>query len=84
LTTIPGDAVTYTVPAGTDLIEIKYTAGILWMNPNEEAGAPSGGVTDGTASEPVGWGQTLAVRGGEELSFQNDEACWVIISRRNN
>lgn len=85
LNTSPGDPVTYTVPTGTDLLEVKYTAGFLWMNPHgDPAGAPVAETLDGSASEPVGWGQIFAVSGGQVLSFQNDSACWVIPIPRKN
>lgn len=84
LNTTPGTAGTYTVPADTDSIAIYYNAGTLAMRIGGTAAQPSAAVTSGTASTPVGWGESMSVDAGTVISFQNATACWVTIRRRRS
>lgn len=83
LNTTPGDVMPFTVPVGVNHIQVKYTAGALYVNAaGEDAAAPTAAVTDGLASEPVLQGESFSVAPGQVLSFQNATACWVTISCR--
>lgn len=82
LNTTPGTAGSYTVPADTDSIAIYYNAGVLAMRIGGTAAQPGAAVTNGSASTPVGWGESIPVEPGTVISFQNATACWVTIRRR--
>lgn len=84
LNTTPGTAASYTVPSGTDSIAIYYSAGTLAARIGGTAAQPSAAVADGTASTPVGWGESMSVDEGTVISFQNATACWVTIRRRRS
>lgn len=80
-----GVAESWTVPEGIVAVAIKYTAGVLWMRKDATATMPSTDISDGTAAEPVGWGEEFQVAEGDVLSFINATACQVaIVGRRTN
>lgn len=76
-----GTAESWTAPAGTVAVAIKYSAGVLWMRKTTTAVVPTTEVTNGSAAEMILQGQEFQVSEDDELSFINATACQVCIVR---